>query len=126
MRLMNDMEIDRCIRWALPAMLGGILLAVCDFIMSGFMLCGFGVMAATVSEWRTEPGLWMLSGLHFLIQAGIYAMFVYSEIAELAAGRAVMGGWMALDCSIGTAVLARMVWFLWSVTRLNRLVPTKE
>lgn len=81
-------------------------------------LFGFGVLAASMSEYKTDKGLWMLALLFAAIWSGIIAMWMYGQFMDLRRGVALNAG-IAIDVSCALFLMRLMVRFLWKSARLN-------
>ncbi len=94
---------------------GGALLLTCvhTFI--------FAVLAASMSEYKTDKGLWMLAALFAAIWTGLLALWTYGLFLDLQRGVQFQVV-VAIDGFFAMFVMGLMVRFLWKTARLNYLL----
>jgi hypothetical protein len=118
----NPATADRLVQFAAVPMLLGIACWLGGLKISAMMLVGIGAMAASLSNWRTERGLWMLAGLFLVMYGGIYLSLLILSIQQVIAGRAGQGV-LAFDVVIGTCSLGVAVRTFWAMTCWNFHMP---
>lgn len=116
---------DRLVQFAVVPMLLGIACWLGDLRISAMMLGGVGAMAASLSNWRTERGLWMLAGLFLVMYGGIYLSLLILSVQQWMAGRGGRG-LMAFDIALGTGCLGVALPFIWAMTCWNFRLPRRE
>ena len=87
-------------------------------ITAGFVLA-LGAASASLDEWRSERGLWMLAGLFLLIYGAIYICFCIGQLQDVLRGAQAPVTLTLIDLSIGTAVLVIILRFLTRVAIEN-------
>lgn len=104
----------------LPAILGCFVIA--QFGGFGILTCvhlfAFSVSAASMSEYKTERGLWMLALLFASLWTCLIAMWMYGQFLDIRRGVA-FNGWIAIDAFFATFLMRLMVRFLWKTACLN-------
>lgn len=121
----NPATADRLVHFAAVPMLLGIAFWLGGLKIAAMMLGGIGAMAACLSNWRTERGLWMLAGLFLVMYGGIYLSLLILSIQQVIAGRAGQGV-LAVDVVIGTCSLGVAVRIFWAITCWNFRLPRNE
>jgi hypothetical protein len=87
-------------------------------IAAGFVFA-LGTAGASLDEWRTERGLWMLAGLFLLIYGAVYVCFCIGQLQDVLRGAQPPDTLTLIDVSIGTAVLVVNLRFLTRVAIEN-------
>jgi hypothetical protein len=86
-------EPDRVIRWAGPLILCGMAVAFLSArlgtpgLLTAFQVIALGAMGGSLAQWRTDRGLWMLSGLFFGVWTASYGLCLYGEIHDISPER---------------------------------------
>lgn len=117
---MSCETIDRMVASCPRLMLAGVTLWWLGLGMTGVYLIGLAALVGSLREWKTEPGLWMLSALFGVLFGSLFLAFVYFSIVDFLAGRGPVCGIMAVDIAVTSMVLATMLRFTWAVTWWNR------
>src|SRR4030095_693323 len=124
-------QIDRVIRHSPSCLFGGLVLVVLQeplpsfLVLTGFITIFLGACAGAVPSWKTEPGLWMLSGLFLFASATFYGVFTYQRVADILQGRhdPML---LVLDVTLATSLLWVQSRFLLSVTCINWLLSKRR
>ncbi len=94
-------------------------------LYTGFMLMAFGVFSMLLSRWRSEPGLWMLASLLFVIYGIFYFCLQVDIFAQLVQNVPVKPriGWIwfgrKLDSLIAFFIFGMLLRFLLTVIVRN-------
>jgi hypothetical protein len=91
---------------------GGALLLTCVHAF------GFAVLAGSMTEYKTDKGLWMLALLFAAIWGGLLSMWTYFEFLDLWRGAALEVG-LAIDVFFTMFLMRLMVRFLWKTAKVN-------
>jgi hypothetical protein len=94
---------------------GGALLLTC---VHTFM---FAVLAACMTEYKTDKGLWMLALFFAVFWAGFLAMGTYAQFLDWWRGAPFQVG-LAIDVFFAMFLMRLMVRFLWKTAKLNYLL----
>jgi hypothetical protein len=107
---------------ALPAIIACVVTAQFGGfgILTFVHLFAFAILAASMTDYKTEKGLWMLALLFAAIWSGFIAMYSYGSIMDWRLGVAFNGA-VAIDAFFTMFILRLMVRFLWKTARLNYL-----
>jgi hypothetical protein len=117
-------EPDAVIRWALVLFVGGMALAFISAkletpgVLSAFQAAALGAIGASLVQWRTDRGLWMLAGFLLVFWSALYCLCLYGEVRDIVAGAQIEVG-LAIDVTIAMSLYSIMLRFLWRVTRYN-------
>lgn len=106
-------ELDRLISRALLCMLAGCTLVGVEWLfgigaISAFSLIGLGAMLASVTDYRSEPGLWMLASLFGGLFLGVTLLAEYSITLDIIRG-AQPATWQV---TFDLAIALRCQWLL--------------
>jgi hypothetical protein len=113
------------VRFAGLPMLTGFLLAFVSAryhvggVITGLFLISLGACGGTLTEWRTERGLWMLAGLFLVMNCTIYCLFAYGQMRDWVRGAPAAGLGTTIDFVLGTTLLTTNIRFLAKVTQQN-------
>ncbi len=88
-------------------------------------LFGFAVLAAAMTEYRTEKGLWMLALLFAVIWSAFIVLYMYGQLTDLRRGVAV-NGLLAIDVFFTMFLMRLAVRFLWKTARVNYLISMSQ
>lgn len=94
-------------------------------LLTSFQLVAFSISAATLSDFRTEKGLWMLATLYFVLWAAISMIWTYGEVRDWMNGAAPPQG-ILVDGAFATLVMQSHVRYLWKIMRCNRSVSRAQ
>ena len=93
--LLGDPEVvtQRLPIMALPAIFACVVSAQfdCFGLLTFVHLFGFAILAASMAEFKTDKGLWMLALLFAAIWAGLIVMYTYGQFMDLRRGVAFNG-----------------------------------
>ncbi|MEQ1831115.1 MAG: hypothetical protein ABL921_34535 [Pirellula sp.] len=87
-------------------------------ILTGAHLFGFAVLAASMTEYKTDKGLWMLALLFATIWTGLIGLWMYGQFLDLLRGIPFQAG-IAIDAFFAMFLMRLMVRFLWKTVKLN-------
>lgn len=129
--LRGDPEI--VIHWYRPmllaAMVGGYLalkFEIPGIFLSCYFLGSMGAAGGMLTNYRSEPGLWLLAGLFLLIFGGLDILFAFNEFKDNLQNMPQLPIGIAFDLTLGTTLLAAQVRFLWRVVKVNQALSTSE
>lgn len=91
---------------------GGALLLTCVHAFA------FAVLAASMTEYKTEKGLWMLALFFAVFWAGLLAIGTYFQFLDLWRGAPFEVG-LAIDVFFTMLLMRLMVRFLWKTAKWN-------
>ncbi len=105
---------------AFPAL---FLIARCEMpgILSCVQILALSASAATLVEYRTEHGLWMLAAFLCVFFVAIYGLCLLGEIMDPNRGNSPLS--LVVDAAISMSVLQTHIRFLWKTARLNCQLP---
>ena len=90
-------------------------------------LLGFGVLAASMTQYKTDKGLWMLALFLFVFYLGLMAMWMCGTFVDFRRGKGLLfNGSIAVDAFLGLSLGRLMVRFLWKTAKLNYLISIKS
>ena len=90
-------------------------------ILTFVHLFGFAVLAASMTEYKTEKGLWMLALLFAVIWTAFILLYMYGQFLDLRRG--VVADWsIAIDAFLTMFLMRLMVRFLSKTAKLNYLI----
>ena len=92
--------------------LGGVGMLTCVHTF------GFAVLAASLTEYKTEKGVWMFALLFAAIWSGLIAMWLYGQFLDLRRGVPFQVG-IAIDGFFAMFLMRLMVRFLWKTAKVN-------
>ena len=111
-----------CIPLLVGGMIGGFIVAHVGagygVITAGYAVC-LGASGATLKNWRTEPGLWMLAVLSLLIFGSVEMCIILSELWDAFRGAQPVNVGVTIDVSIASLLLSVLIRFLFAVARYN-------
>lgn len=93
--------------------------------LTGFTLYAFGIFALALKRWRSEPGLWMLATLLFVVYSPVYVYFQYQStvlVFNNVLQKPGLNGFQlasTLDGCIALVVFGALVRFLMTVVVRN-------
>ena len=105
-------------------MIAGILGCIVTAQFGGFGILTFvqvatlGVSAASLSEYRTDRGLWMFALLMLVIWGGLYALGLTMQTLDMLRGVQSPVA-ILIDASLATFCTTIHLRFLWRVARYN-------
>lgn len=99
-------------------------------LVSTWMMAWLGACCMCLRSWRTERGLWMLSGFFLLVMLAGLAMPAVGTARDTLAGREVLGPlaadpWDALDVGVTLALMVLQAVLLLTVTVRNLALTTR-
>jgi len=101
--------------------LGGFGILTCAHLL------GFGVLAASMTQYKTDKGLWMLALFLFVFYLGLMAMWMCGTFVDFRRGKGfVFNCSIAVDAFFGLSLGRLMVRFLWKTAKLNYLISIKS
>ena len=129
--LLPDRRIDALVAGYQRYVLFGLALLFVAHRLNGF--CAIPAFAAiwlgacggSLQAWRTERGLWMLSGFFLAISLAVYSLLQYAAVVDMLHNRRPPAP-IAIDASLGMALLFVQTRLLLTVTIRNRHVPIHE
>jgi hypothetical protein len=90
-----------------------------DGIVIAFFLGALGAAGASLSRWRTEPGLWMLAVLFLVLFFALYLTFCYGQLRDAWNGAPRVDLVAAAEFAVATLLLVTLLRFLTSVAMEN-------
>lgn len=115
---------EAILRWFPLLMLLAIASLVLSFqfgglgILSSVHLFIFAVSAASMQEYKTEKGLWMLALTFAVLWAGMMSLCIYGQFMDLIRG-VRFNPLIAVDAATMMFIMRMTIRFLWKCAKIN-------
>ncbi|MEX2287125.1 MAG: hypothetical protein WD648_08555 [Planctomycetaceae bacterium] len=124
---------SQVVRFCMPLLIGGLVggfivahVGAGHGVITAIYAGTLGAIGATLKDWRTERGLWMLAVLFLLFFGSVEVCIILNELWDAFRGAQPHGYGLTVDVSIASLLLSVLIRFLFAVARYNFALSRAE